>query len=123
VRDYDPATGSTGTRTEHLGVDGLPDGITVDAEDHLWVAVFGAGEVRRFAPDGTHVATVRVPAPHSTSAALVGPDLRTLLVTTGSAELDDAGRAANPLSGRLFTTRVEVPGVPATPWDGRALPR
>ncbi|MFC5379460.1 SMP-30/gluconolactonase/LRE family protein [Aquipuribacter nitratireducens] len=121
ARDYDAATGRTGPRAVHLDLgDALPDGITVDAADHLWVAVFGAGEVRRFSPTGVLDTVVRVPAPHTTSAALAGGDLRTLVVTTGSAELDDAGRAAHPLSGRLFSARVDVPGVPVVPW--RAVP-
>lgn len=121
VRDYDAATGRTGPRSVHLDVgDELPDGITVDAADHLWVAVFGAGEVRRYSPASALDTVVRVPAPHTTSTALAGADLRTLVVTTASAELDDAGRDAHPLSGRLFSARVDVPGVPVVPW--RAVP-
>ncbi len=117
VRDYDPATGAVGERREHLRLDeGHPDGCTVDAEDHLWVAVFGAGQVRRYAPDGALVATVEVPAPHTTSVALAGEDLRTLVITTGRVELSDDQRRTHPLSGHLFTVRTDVPGRPATHW-------
>nr|MDT0665698.1 SMP-30/gluconolactonase/LRE family protein [Micromonospora sp. DSM 115978] len=67
VRDYDAATGATGPRREHLRLaSGHPDGICVDATDHLWVAVWGGGEVRRFAPDGTVVDRVKVPVPNPT---------------------------------------------------------
>nr|WP_257101358.1 SMP-30/gluconolactonase/LRE family protein [Streptomyces sp. alain-838] len=123
VRDYDPVDGSTGERRVHLRLtDGLPDGIAVDADDHLWTAVWGAGEVRRYAPDGTVTDRVSVPAPHTSSVAFAGPDLRTLVITTASAELTDAQRRARPDSGRLFTARVGVPGVPTATWAGSARP-
>jgi sugar lactone lactonase YvrE len=119
VRDYDPATGAVGERRSYLQLDdGSPDGCALDAEDHLWVAVYGKGQVRRYAPDGTLVATVEVPAPHTTSVAFAGEDLRTLVITTGSAELSDEERRTHPLSGHLFTVRTDVPGLPVTPWRG-----
>lgn len=119
VRDYDPADGATGERRVHLTIDGgVPDGLAMDAADHLWVAVHGAGEVRRFAPDGTLADRVAVPAPHSTAVGLAGEDLRTLVVTTAYGELSAEERRAHPESGRLFTTRVDVPGLPVPPWSG-----
>ena len=118
VRDYDVAGGALGERRDHLRLDGTPDGITVDADDHLWVAVHGAGEARRYAPDGTVVDVRAVPAPHSTAVALAGDDLRTLVITTAYGELEPDERRAHPESGRLFTTRVDVPGLPVVPWSG-----
>jgi sugar lactone lactonase YvrE len=119
VRDYDPAGGGVGERRVHLTVDGgVPDGLAMDEADHLWVAVHGAGEVRRYAPDGTVVDRVAVPAPHSTAVALAGDDRRTLVVTTGYGELSDEDHRAHPESGRLFTTRVDVPGQPVPAWSG-----
>jgi sugar lactone lactonase YvrE len=119
VRDYDVATGAVGERRTHLRLDeGFPDGCAMDAEDHLWVAVFGAGQVRRYAPDGALVATVEVPAPHTTSIAFAGEDLRTLVITTGSVELSDDERRTHPHSGHLFTTRTDVPGQAVPAWRG-----
>jgi sugar lactone lactonase YvrE len=122
ARPYDAATGEAGERRDHLRIeDGLPDGIAVDAEDHLWVAVFGKGEVRRFAPDGTLVDVVRTPkAPQATNVVLAGDDLRTLVITTAREDMTEADVAAHPASGRLFTTRVDVPGLPLRPWRGEA---
>lgn len=115
VRDYGP----DGPRRVHLRIDGgVPDGIAVDAADHLWVAVWGAGEVRRYAPDGNLVERISVPAPNTSSVAFAGPDLRTLVVTTASAELGPEGLREHPLSGRLFTIHVDVPGLPVAPWSG-----
>ena len=119
VRDYDAATGAVGPRRPHLQLDdGHPDGCATDAEDHLWVAVFGAGQVRRYAPDGALVATVEVPAPHTTSVAFAGEDLQTMVITTGSAELSDEERRTHPRSGHLFAVRTEVPGLPVPLWRG-----
>jgi sugar lactone lactonase YvrE len=121
VRDYDPLTGEGGERRVHLRLDdGFPDGISLDAADHLWIAVWGAGEVRRFVPDGRVVERIAVPAPHTSSVAFAGDDLRTLVITTATSELTADQRRAFPDSGRLFTARVDVPGVPVPAWSGSA---
>jgi sugar lactone lactonase YvrE len=123
VRDYDAGSGAVGPRRVHLRVDGgLPDGIAMDAAGHLWVAVWGGGEVRRYAPDGTVTDRVTTGAPHTTSMAFAGDDLRVLVVTTATAELTDAQLRAHPDSGRLFTARVDVPGLPVPTWQGPAAP-
>ena len=119
VRDYDRRSGVVGDRRVHLHIDGgFPDGIAVDAADHLWVAVWGAGEVRRFAPDGELVDRIVVPAPHTSSVAFAGDDLRTLVITTATDGLTGEQRRDFPDSGRLFTARVDVPGCPVPAWSG-----
>ena len=119
VRDYDPGSGAVGPRRVHLRLEGgLPDGIAMDADDHLWVAVWGGGEVRRHAPDGTVVDRVVTGAPHTSSVAFAGEDLHTLVITTATSELTDEQLAAHPGSGRLFTARAEVPGLPVASWRG-----
>jgi sugar lactone lactonase YvrE len=121
VRDYDVESGAVGPRRVHLRVDGgLPDGIAMDADDHLWVAVWGGGEVRRDAPDGTLAGRVATGAPHTSSVAFAGEDLRTLVVTTATSELTEAQLRAHPDSGRMFTVHVGVPGLPVAPWQGPA---
>jgi len=121
VRDYDVESGAVGPRRVHLRVDGgLPDGIAMDADDHLWVAVWGGGEVRRYAPDGTLAGRVATGAPHTSSVAFAGQDRHTLVVTTATSELTEAQLRAHPDSGRMFTVRVDVPGLPVAPWQGPA---
>ena len=57
----------------------LPDGMTVDAQGGVWVAVvMGVGEIVRFKPDGMLDRRVKVPAKSITSVALGGPDMRDL---------------------------------------------
>ncbi|WP_344652642.1 SMP-30/gluconolactonase/LRE family protein [Cryptosporangium japonicum] len=117
VRNYDPADGAVGERRVHLDLgDDYPDGITTDAEEHLWVAVWGAGEVRRYAPDGTLVDRRAVPAPNVSSVAFAGDDLDRLVITTATVALTEQQQRDHPESGHLFVVPVEVPGLPVTPW-------
>lgn len=120
VRDYSAVTGEVGDREVFLELEhGYPDGMTIDAENHLWVAVFGGGCVLRIAPDGRIVARIDVPAPHTTCPAFAGPDLDTLVITTATEGLDEQRLARYPLSGRLFTFRPGVRGVRPHLWAGR----
>lgn len=117
VRDYDVESGACGPRREFAQMaDAWPDGMCVDAEDHLWIAACGAGQVRRFAPDGQVVAKVSVPAPRTTSVAFVGAERDLLLITTASNELSSQQLAEFPFSGRLFSARVDVAGAPVPYW-------
>lgn len=119
VRSYDATGGVAGPRREWLRItDGLPDGLCADADGHLWIAVWGAGEVRRFTPDARPAGVLTVPAPHTTSVAFVGPALDRLLITTATAGLSTEQLAAYPMSGRLFLADVGVAGLPVTPWAG-----
>lgn len=123
VRDYDTGSGLFGPHRVAFGVeaDGGPDGMAADAEGNLWIAVFGAGEVRCYSPSGAWLHTVEVAAPRVTSVAFAGPGLDVLVVTTAYTGLDDAAREAAPGSGRLFTAQVGVPGVPVAGWNGLGL--
>jgi sugar lactone lactonase YvrE len=119
VRDYDPGSGSgSGTRTQLLGIsDGSPDGMCVDTDGNLWIAIWGAGEVRCYTPGGDQIAIVHVGPPHTSSVEFVGPDLDRLLITTATSELGPAQLDEFPDSGRLFTARVGARGLPSTPWS------
>jgi sugar lactone lactonase YvrE len=121
ARAYDPARGDHGPRREVVRLDrgGRPDGLCVDAAGNLWVAVWGGGEVRCYTPGGERLATVSVPAPHTTSVAFVGPERDTLLITTATDQLSAAQLDAHPLSGRLFLAHVGVTGLPLASWAGR----
>jgi sugar lactone lactonase YvrE len=121
VRDYDVETGEFGPRRRHLKIEsGYPDGICVDARGYLWVAVWGAGEVRSYTPAGVPAHTVRVDAPHVSSVAFVGDGLHRLLITTSSRDLDDVERRRYPDAGRLFLADVQTTGVPTAPWASSA---
>lgn len=96
--------------------DGLPDGMCVDAAGNLWIAVWGRGTVECRTPAGELLATVSVDAPHTTSVAFAGPDLDLLAITTATHDLSPTDLARHPHSGRLFTARVGVAGLPVPYW-------
>lgn len=123
ARDYDPASGVIGERALFAEVDGFPDGVAMDADDHLWVAVWGGGCVLRYSPHGEVVGHVDVSAPHTTSIAFVGPQLDTMVITTAREELSEEEAARHPDSGRLFTLRAGVKGLPPRLWRGPGAAR
>lgn len=110
----DPRTGALSGRTPFLRLataEGAPDGMTVDAAGHLWVALWGGHAVRRYRPDGTLDRELRLPVAQPTSVCLGGPDLRRLFVTTAHHALNPR----TPLDGALLAVDVDTPGTPAHP--------
>lgn len=89
---------------------GHPDGAVIDAEDHVWVGLYGGWGARRYAPDGRLVQEVKLPTANVTKLAFGGPDLRTAFATTARAGLSDAELAQQPLAGGIFAFAVDVPG-------------
>ena len=94
---------------------GNPDGVTIDAEDHVWVGLWGGWAARRYAPDGRLVQEVRFPVANITKLAFGGPDLKTAFATTARIGLDEAMLVEQPLAGGVFAFEVDVPGAPVTP--------
>lgn len=90
---------------------GHPDGVTIDAEDHVWVGLWGGWAARRYAPDGRLVQEVRFPCANITKIAFGGPDHKTAFATTARAGLDEEALRDQPLAGGLFAFPVEVAGV------------
>ncbi|MBF6331694.1 SMP-30/gluconolactonase/LRE family protein [Nocardia transvalensis] len=117
--DYDVDSGSISHRRTIATIDGraesgpyVPDGMSIDDEGFLWVAIYRAGAVYRYAPDGHLAAIVHVPTPNVTSCCFGGPDNSTLFITTSRLEMNPRQRAADPHAGRIF--RVDA-GVSAPP--------
>jgi sugar lactone lactonase YvrE len=82
---YDPATGALGAREDFIDTrehGSLPDGATVDAEGHLWVALVQAQSIARFSPSGALTELIEIPIPFPSCPAFGGKDLETLYVTT-----------------------------------------
>lgn len=90
--------------------DGHPDGVAVDAEGCVWVGLWGGWALRRYAFDGSLLATVRLPCANVTKVAFGGDDLRTGYVTTARAGLSDDALADQPLAGALFAFDAPAPG-------------
>ncbi|WP_204114467.1 SMP-30/gluconolactonase/LRE family protein [Shimia biformata] len=114
--DADPVTGTIARRRRFLRFDdGKPDGMCVDADGTLWVAICDAGYVAGISPEGRIVARIEVPVQRITSCAFGDDDLRTLYITSGLFGLDQGQMAAYPTSGALFSVRLPVPGVAQVP--------
>jgi sugar lactone lactonase YvrE len=114
--DYDVDAGTLRNRRTVLEIpraDGSPDGLTIDADGCLWVALNrGGAAVRRYAPTGELLATIAVPVPQVTSLAFGGSALDILFVTTARENMDAVTRTRHPLSGAVFAARPGVTGVP-----------
>jgi sugar lactone lactonase YvrE len=105
---YRPDDGLMRDRTVFATIaprDGLPDGLTVDAEGHVWVALFGAGRVRRYSPAGEIAAEIGLPVSLVTSLAFGGVDLADLYVTSARHRLEPAESARQVHAGSLFVCR------------------
>lgn len=110
---YDIASGRFEDRSVLAWIDpgfGAPDGMCVDADDHLWVAIFGGGVVRRFDPDGLVTDELELPAPNVTSCCFGGPGYEDLYVTTARTGLSQEQQENQPLSGSVFRFTPPVGG-------------
>lgn len=94
---------------------GDPDGLVVDDEGCIWVALWDGWSVHRYSPDGELLAVVHVPVQRPTAVALAG-DL--LVITSCSGWLDAGWEQEMPDAGKLFCVKVGVGGPPARPYLG-----
>ena len=95
---------------------GAPDGLTVDADGDLWVAIYGGGRVQRYSPDGALRETLLLPAAQSTSCAFAGPGLNRLYVTTATEGWSDEKRRAEPAAGLVYRFDTDATGRSAEPF-------
>jgi sugar lactone lactonase YvrE len=120
VMDFDPDTGEAGPRRvwwRTSDVPGLPwgsvpDGLTVDADGHVWVAIWGGGSVLRLTPDGTVDCRVEVPVARVSSCVFGGDEMTELFITTAREDATDQELTAQPAAGGLY--RV-IPGARGRP--------
>jgi sugar lactone lactonase YvrE len=95
---------------------GAPDGMTVDADGDLWVAIYGAGQVHRYSPDGELREVMAVPAEQTTCCGFAGPGLSRLYVTTATENWSRDQRRAEPEAGLVYWSGTDTSGVPAAPF-------
>jgi sugar lactone lactonase YvrE len=117
VFDYDREAGLVNRRAfaEVAPEDGRPDGLTVDAEGGVWVALNHSGTVRRYTPDGAADAVVEVPPRQVTACTFGGERLEQLFITTSREGLPPG---EDPLAGSLFRAEVGVRGLPVREFAG-----
>ena len=108
--DVDPESGALSGRKLFVQMNREnPDGMVVDDEDHVWVAVWGSSEVRRYRPDGSLAEPVPVPTRQPSSVCLIGRERPRMFVTSAATGLD----ASDELAGAVFAMPVAVRGRPA----------
>jgi sugar lactone lactonase YvrE len=90
-----------------------PDGLTVDADGHVWVALSNGGQVRRYTPDGHLDGVVELPTLKVTACTFGGPDLDQLFITTSRENRPD-----DPIAGSLFRAEVGARGQAARTFAG-----
>jgi sugar lactone lactonase YvrE len=121
--DYDDKTGEISNRRVVIKIPrggGGPDGMTIDADGNLWVALWGSGTVGKFDPNtGQLLQKVIVPAPNVSSCAFGGKNLDVLYITTARAWMNEEKLKQFPLSGGLFSVKPGVRGVPAFYYKGK----
>lgn len=106
--------GSTDVLTFPLG-EGDPDGLVIDEEGCIWVALWEGWAVQRYSPKGELLAVVHVPVARPTAVALAGEKL---IITSCSGWLDAGWEQSQPDAGKLFSADVGVSGPPALPYRG-----
>jgi sugar lactone lactonase YvrE len=114
--DFDEESGTVECRralAEIDPADGLPDGLAVDAEGGVWIALFGGGALRRYDADGRLDAVIALPVTNPTCPTFGGSDLKTLYVTTARHRLAPEQLASEPLAGALLALEPGVRGLPA----------
>ncbi len=111
--EFDTDTGTFGGRRPMATIDpshGMPDGIALDVEGGVWVALWGGGAVHRYDPDGSLTEVIEIPVRNVTACALADGHL---FITTSA--VDDLDNAA---AGTLFQARVGVAGEPIGAFAG-----
>ncbi|MEU3036724.1 SMP-30/gluconolactonase/LRE family protein [Streptomyces griseoaurantiacus] len=117
VFDHDPATGRVSGRRPLATVEdgaGYPDGLTVDADGCVWVALWDGAAVRRYTPSGELDRVVPLPVPRVTACAFGGPELTDLYITTARVGLSPAP----PLAGSLMVLPGAGKGQTLPPFAG-----
>jgi sugar lactone lactonase YvrE len=106
---FDPASGAlTGRRTfAEIEGGGLPDGLAIDVEDGIWVALWGGGAVHRYDSDGRLDLVAKLPVSNVTACAFGGLELKTLFITTSRQGL---GHEDQPSAGAVFRYDAGVAG-------------
>lgn len=99
---------------------GFPDGMTIDAEDKLWVALWDGWKVIRVDPDkGEIIASIGLPAARITSVAFGGADFNDLYITSARVGVPEEQLEKQPLAGSLFVIRdIGVKGLKSVRYVG-----
>ncbi|CAM8664238.1 6-deoxy-6-sulfogluconolactonase [Sphingobium sp. AntQ-1] len=94
--------------------DGYPDGMTVDADGHIWVAHWGGSRISRFTPEGRLDRAIALPARQVTNITFAGPNLDRMFVSSATVGLDDP----TEYDGGFFEVESGARGLPTNLYAG-----
>ena len=114
VFDYEREAGLTRGRQFADVAPARPDGLTLDSDGGVWVALSNGGAVRRYTPGGVLDAVVELPTTKVTACTFGGPELDQLFITTSREGIDPDDRVA----GSLFRAEVGARGMPVREFAG-----
>ena len=118
---FDPRTHALSDRQVFAVIaDGMPDGATVDREGYVWSAIWGAGCLLRFAPDGCLDLKLDLPVRQPTCVAFGGAEMNILFVTSARVGLDAETLAPGSLDGALLVYETSAVGLPEFRYTFRA---
>lgn len=111
--DYDVTTGNISNQRVAVTIpEGFPDGMTVDTEGNIWVALWAGFKVTRWNPyTGKLLQSISVPAPNVTSCAFGGSNLKELYITTARKDLNEAALNLYPHAGSVFRVKTDATGM------------
>jgi sugar lactone lactonase YvrE len=115
VMDYAADRGLTDRRPFVAIETGAPDGLTVDAEGGIWVALWGGSAVHRFTPEGALSEVIELPVTQVTACTFGGARLDELFITTSREGLS---ASEEPAAGALFHIRPGIAGRPVRRFAG-----
>ncbi len=117
VYDYDLETGGVANRRVFAEVPidlGVPDGLSVDSQGRVLVAIWRGARINIYGPAGDLVDAIPLPVPCPTSCCFGGADLQTLYITTAQSQ---SNPTETDTAGCLFQCRLDIPGIAATRMD------
>jgi sugar lactone lactonase YvrE len=120
--DYDLASGKISNRRTAISIPeelGWPDGMAIDENENVWVAMFAGSAVTHWDPrTGKLLGTIEVPASQVTSCAFGGPDLDEMFITSATWKMSEDQLTKEPSAGGLFKCKPGVRGLPAVAYKG-----
>jgi sugar lactone lactonase YvrE len=119
--DYDHETGAISNQRPFVQMDadfGIPDGLTVDSEGHVWCAIYNGWKVMRYAPTGEVSAEIKMPVSKPSSVMFGGKNLNELYITSIADGLTPEEKTNEPLAGDLFMVKTDTIGLPEPDFAG-----
>lgn len=112
--DYDLPTGNISNRRVFVQFQSWedPDGMTIDAEDNFWIAMWGGGKILRLNNKGKRTQEVSMPVPYPTSCCFIGDNLDKLFITSSRLVMGESEINEKPLSGSCFIMDTDTKGRP-----------